>query len=208
MFHIPWEFFPIVNDVREVGGKTLIHQTVHWKTDLLFKSKVLGEIDAWVAPTRWAEEQLRLVGKIRLERIKYIPHAVNVEKIFPHDTSYRKALNVNPAYVHRKIVNEIFHEHTGSPTNPTSAITAGDWSADTDLTFNTTTNVWEGQVTFFDTGEYKFRANDDWAISFGGALDNIVYNAGNLATPGAGTYNVTLDLSGAEKFSATVTAVK
>ena len=23
MFHIPWEFFPIANNVREVGGKTL-----------------------------------------------------------------------------------------------------------------------------------------------------------------------------------------
>ena len=84
----------------------------------------------------------------------------------------------------------------------------GDWSTDTDLTFNTTSKVWEGQVTFFDTGEYKFRANDGWDISFGGSLDNIEYNAGNFATPGAGTYNVTLDLSGAEKFSATVTAVK
>ncbi len=85
---------------------------------------------------------------------------------------------------------------------------AGDWSTDVDLTFNTTTKIWEGQVTFFATGEYKFRANDDWAISFGGSLDNIEYNGGNLATPGAGTYDVTLDLSGAEKFSATVTLAK
>ncbi len=84
----------------------------------------------------------------------------------------------------------------------------GDWSTDTDLTFNTTTKVWEGQVTFFDTGEYKFRANDDWAISFGGTLETIEYNGGNLATPGAGTYDVTLDLSGEEKFSATVVAAK
>lgn len=85
---------------------------------------------------------------------------------------------------------------------------AGDWSTDVDLTFNTTTNVWEGQVTFFATGEWKFRANDDWAISFGGALDNIEYNGGNLATPGAGTYDVVLDISGQEKFFATVTAAK
>lgn len=96
MWHIPWEFFPMVNVVKKVGGKTLIHQTVHWKTDLLFKSKVLGNVDAWVAPTRWAEEQLRLVGRIKRKKIKYLPHAVNVEKFYPHDTAYRKSLNLKP----------------------------------------------------------------------------------------------------------------
>ena len=85
---------------------------------------------------------------------------------------------------------------------------AGDWTTDVDLTYNETTKVWEGQVTFFDTGEYKFRANDDWAISFGGTLETIEYNGGNMATPGAGTYDFTLDISGAVKFSATVTIAK
>ncbi|MCB2195018.1 MAG: SusF/SusE family outer membrane protein [Bacteroidetes bacterium] len=85
---------------------------------------------------------------------------------------------------------------------------AGDWSTDVNLTFNTATNVWEGQVDFFATGEWKFRANDDWVISFGGVLDNIEYNGGNLATPGAGTYDVVLDISGQEKFFATVTVAK
>ena len=94
MFHIPWEFFPIAETVKAVGGKTLIHQTVHWKTDVLFKSKVLNQVDAWVAPTKWAEEQLRLIGRIKRENIKYIPHAVNVEKFFPHDTEYRKSLKL------------------------------------------------------------------------------------------------------------------
>jgi len=96
MFHLPSEFFPMAKAVSEVGGKTLIHQTIHWKTDLLFKSKVLDEVDAWVAPTRWAEEQLRLVGRIKREKIKYLPHAVNVEKFFPHDTEYRKSLKLEP----------------------------------------------------------------------------------------------------------------
>ena len=85
---------------------------------------------------------------------------------------------------------------------------AGGWSTDVDLTYNSTNEVWEGQVTFLATGEYKFRANDDWAISFGGTLDNIEYNGGNIATPGAGTYDVVLDISGEEKFFATVTLAK
>lgn len=96
MWHLPWEFFPMANFVRKIGGKTLIHQTIHWKTDLLFQSKNLNDVDAWVAPTRWAEEQLRVVGKIKREKIKYIPHSVNIEKFYPHATSFRKSLNLAP----------------------------------------------------------------------------------------------------------------
>jgi len=85
---------------------------------------------------------------------------------------------------------------------------AGEWSTDVDMTYNNTTKVWEGQVDFLGTGEYKFRANDDWAINLGGALDNLVNGGGNIASPAAGTYDVVLDISGQEKFFATVTAVK
>ena len=80
---------------------------------------------------------------------------------------------------------------------------AGGWDTDVNLTFNTSTKVWEGTVTFTD-GEYKFRANDDWAINFGGALDNLVTNGPNIQSPGAGTYTITLDISGVDKWSATV----
>ena len=80
----------------------------------------------------------------------------------------------------------------------------GDWTTDTDLTYNQTTKKWEGQVTFEATGEYKFRANNDWVIDFGGDLNNLVNGGANIATPGAGTWNVTLDISGVDGFSATV----
>jgi len=82
--------------VNNVGCKTLIHQTVHWKTDLIFKSPVLNNVDAWVAPTRWAADQLRLVGKIRRDKIKYLPHAVDVEKFYPHNTTFRQELKLEP----------------------------------------------------------------------------------------------------------------
>lgn len=85
---------------------------------------------------------------------------------------------------------------------------AGGWDTDVNLSYNETSKIWEGQVTFLATGAYKFRANDDWAISFGGSLDNLIYNAGDIATPGAGTYDVTLDISGTDKFSATVILAK
>jgi len=96
MWHIPWEFFPMANFVRDIGGKTLVHQTVHWKTDMLFKSKLLNAVDAWVAPTKWGAEQLSVVGKIKRDKIEYIPHAVNVEKFYPHDTAFRRSLKLEP----------------------------------------------------------------------------------------------------------------
>ncbi|HAF29165.1 MAG TPA: hypothetical protein DCG75_08975 [Bacteroidales bacterium] len=86
---------------------------------------------------------------------------------------------------------------------------AGSWDTDVNLTYNSTNKVWEGQVDFLASGSYKFRANDGWDINLGGSLDNLINGSpDNLATPGAGTYDVTLDLSGTDKFFATVTAVK
>lgn len=43
--------------------------------------------------------------------------------------------------------------------------------------------------------EFKFNCNKDWALSFGGAYDNIVENGGNLVAPEAGTFDVTLNFT-------------
>jgi glycosyltransferase involved in cell wall biosynthesis len=96
MFHIDWEYFPMASFVKAVGGKTLVHQTVHWNNDVLFKSKVLGNVDSWVAPTKWAANQLLRYGKIKRDKIKYIPHGVNMERFYPHGTTFRKYLNIKP----------------------------------------------------------------------------------------------------------------
>jgi len=80
----------------------------------------------------------------------------------------------------------------------------GSWDTDIDLTYNQDSKTWEGQVDFLATGAYKFRANDGWDINIGGALDNLVHNGGNIDVPGAGTWNVTLDISGVDGFTATV----
>ena len=47
---------------------------------------------------------------------------------FENVTTYREVLNVNSAWVHRKIVNETFHQHTGTATTPSIGITAGNIS--------------------------------------------------------------------------------
>jgi len=57
-------------------------------------------------------------------------------------TSYRGSLNVNNAWVNRKIVNESFHEHDTATTNPTTGITVGD----TDVTVDSVAGFSVGDV--------------------------------------------------------------
>lgn len=70
------------------------------------------------------------------------------------------------------------------------------WGASIAFTPSADMLVWKGDVTFAaDTDEWKFRANDDWAINLGGEASHLVLDGGNLLPPGIGTYEVTLDLS-------------
>lgn len=50
-------------------------------------------------------------------------------------------------------------------------------------------------VTLDAGGEFKFCCNHSWDISFGGAMDNIVQNGGNLKVPEAGVYDIKLDFT-------------
>lgn len=71
--------------------------------------------------------------------------------------------------------------------------TPGGWDASTALTPSADFLTWTGDITF-GAGEFKFRANDAWDVNLGGDLTNLVQNGSNLATPGEGTYTVTLEL--------------
>ncbi len=55
--------------------------------------------------------------------------------------------------------------------------------------------VWEGNITFSGSGEYKIRANHGWSFSLGGAADQLIWDGSNIASPAAGTYKVTLNLN-------------
>ena len=67
---------------------------------------------------------------------------------------------------------------------------AGGWDADTDLEYNPETGAWEGTLELA-AGEMKFRANDAWAINWGGSLDAMVQDGGNI-TVEAGKYAIQL----------------
>jgi hypothetical protein len=64
---------------------------------------------------------------------------------------------------------------------------AGGWSDDTDLTYNPETFAWEVTIDLVPD-EFKFRANDDWAINWGGSADNLTQDGSNLKINEAGTY--------------------
>ncbi len=77
--------------------------------------------------------------------------------------------------------------------------TPGAWSTDTNLEYIPDVQTWRGGVTLAETGAFKFRANDDWVISYGsvpadGTLDTEDDN--NIPSPGvAADYAFELDLS-------------
>lgn len=72
--------------------------------------------------------------------------------------------------------------------------TPGGWDAETPLTPSADLLKWSADIVLKD-GTLKFRANNDWAINLGGEAMNLTPNADNVPSPGAGTYNVTLDFS-------------
>lgn len=66
----------------------------------------------------------------------------------------------------------------------------GSWDNDVVMTFNASEKCYEVTTTFAD-GEFKFRANGDWAVNWGGQTTNLTQGAGNL-TATAGKHTVKL----------------
>lgn len=74
--------------------------------------------------------------------------------------------------------------------------TPGGWDAETALTPSADGLVWEADVEFGASGEFKIRANNDWTFSLGGDMNNLGWdNAPNMPTPGAGKKHVVLNLT-------------
>lgn len=67
------------------------------------------------------------------------------------------------------------------------------WGEDLEMTYNTNDGCWE-VTTDAVSGEFKFRANHDWAINWGGAEGNLEQDGANLNIE-AGTYKFQLYIS-------------
>lgn len=80
---------------------------------------------------------------------------------------------------------------------------------DQDMTYNPSTKKWEIVIALTAGGnEFKFRANDDWAINYGDAGNDGILefnNGSNLSVPASGTYLVELDLSNPRNYTWTAT---
>ena len=67
------------------------------------------------------------------------------------------------------------------------------WGEDLEMTYNTAEGCWE-VTTDAVSGEYKFRANHDWAINWGGTETDLSQDGNNLNID-AGTYKFQLYIS-------------
>ena len=70
----------------------------------------------------------------------------------------------------------------------------GVWDTDVDMTYNETLKCWEARETL-NAGEFKFRLNHDWAVNWGGTMDNLTQDGANLQLPADGPYIIRLYLS-------------
>ena len=80
--------------------------------------------------------------------------------------------------------------------------TAGGWDGDTEMTYDPETGIWT-ITTNLNTGDFKFRANNDWGINLGGSINNLSYGGDNISVE-EGTYTITLDLSDSQQFKGTI----
>ena len=81
--------------------------------------------------------------------------------------------------------------------------TPGGWNTDTPMTFDPTTDTWSVTVALVSTGQFKFRANNAWALNFGYDNGGLDYNGTNISVPiqGSGNYTITLDLTSAGNYT-------
>lgn len=75
-----------------------------------------------------------------------------------------------------------------------SAVPPYDWSRDVDMFYNGQRKMWEITMNF-NAGEFKFRANNDWALNYGdnGGDGTLEPGGANIALPSAGNYTIRFD---------------
>ena len=80
------------------------------------------------------------------------------------------------------------------------------WGSDyVKLQYNPQTGAWEGYCDIPAGTEFKFRANDDWTINWGGDMNNLSYDGGNLKFDVDGYYYIQLYITYEGNFHAIFT---
>jgi len=70
--------------------------------------------------------------------------------------------------------------------------TPGSWSDSTPMTWDATNHVFTITLNL-TAGSFKFRANDDWAVNYGGDPGALSAGGDNIAISASGNYTVTFD---------------
>lgn len=98
IFHLgPIDFEKVLDPVHEIGGKVVLHQTIHWPDDQVLTSDRLDEFDGIVCPTQYAKQVFIGSGKIKPYKLKYIPHAVDTSKYYKNrNAPLRAQLGIRP----------------------------------------------------------------------------------------------------------------
>ena len=74
-----------------------------------------------------------------------------------------------------------------------------DWAGDVEMTYNVDEGCWVCTTSEVE-GEYKFRANHDWAINWGGSEDDLTQDGANLnSNGGTHTYKLYISYAGNHK---------
>ena len=80
------------------------------------------------------------------------------------------------------------------------------WSSDVaSLTYDKEAGCWKGTAEIPAGVEFKFRANNDWPINWGGSIDNLTQDGGNLTVAETGTYDIQLFVTYAGAHKAVLT---
>jgi hypothetical protein len=78
----------------------------------------------------------------------------------------------------------------------------GSWDTDQNMTWDAAKNVFTITLDLVSSGSFKFRANDGWAVNYGGDIDNLTLDGPNITISSDGNYTLTFD---PWKLKATVT---
>ncbi|RZJ71594.1 SusE domain-containing protein [Flavobacterium sp.] len=94
---------------------------------------------------------------------------------------------------------------TGSAT-PAGWPDAGAGINDYDMTYDPASKKWTISLALTGGQKIKFRANDDWALNFGGTTDGLSFNGPDIDVATSGNYLITLDLSNPRAYTYSLTA--
>lgn len=84
--------------------------------------------------------------------------------------------------------------------------TSGGWNDDTLMEYDDNTRLWT-VITSLSANEFKFRANKDWTINYGGddiTSNGLILSGSNIKVPTESPYIVTMDLTHAGKYTYTM----